>query len=185
MYQKAVPVAHATYDAAPVDHATYAAALVAHATYAPASVAHATYTAAPVAHATDVTAPVAHATDVTAPVAHATIAAAPVAHATFAAAPVAHATWAAPSYAAQSCNFFVYMHYKYNKFNSSATKLKKRCFILFSNVQYHVLNKEFIRSFSKFVLRGESAALGHFSVTIFFGQADNEKSKNKYSSIAV
>ena len=141
--------------------------------------------AVPVAHATYAAAPVAHATYAAPPVAHATYATAPVAHATYTAAPVAHATWAAPSYAAQSCNFFVYMHYKYNKFNSSATKLKKRCFILFSNVQYHVLNKEFIRSFSKFVLRGESAALGHFSVTIFFGQADNEKSKNKYSSIAV
>ena len=33
--------------------------------------------------------------------------------------------------------------------------------------------------------REESAALGHFSVAIFFGQVDNKKSKNKYSSIAV
>ena len=33
--------------------------------------------------------------------------------------------------------------------------------------------------------RGESAALGHFSVSIFFGQAHNKESKNKYSSIEV
>ena len=33
--------------------------------------------------------------------------------------------------------------------------------------------------------RGESAALGHFSVSIFFRQVDNKESKNKYSSIAV
>ena len=33
--------------------------------------------------------------------------------------------------------------------------------------------------------RGESAALGHFSVSIYFGQVDNKESKNKYSSIAV
>ena len=33
--------------------------------------------------------------------------------------------------------------------------------------------------------RGESAALGQFSVSIFFGQVDNKESKNKYSSIAV
>ena len=33
--------------------------------------------------------------------------------------------------------------------------------------------------------RGESATLGHFSVSIFFGQVDNEESKNKYRSIAV
>ena len=32
---------------------------------------------------------------------------------------------------------------------------------------------------------GESAALGYFSVSIFFGQVDNKESKNKYSSIAV
>ena len=37
----------------------------------------------------------------------------------------------------------------------------------------------------KSVSREESAALGHFSVSIFFGQVDNEDSKNKYSSIAV
>ena len=29
--------------------------------------------------------------------------------------------------------------------------------------------------------RGESAALGHFSVYIFFGQVDNKESKTKYS----
>ena len=33
--------------------------------------------------------------------------------------------------------------------------------------------------------RGESAALGHFSISIFFGHVDNKESKNKYSSIAV
>ena len=34
--------------------------------------------------------------------------------------------------------------------------------------------------------RGESAAIGHFSVAIFFGQVlDNKESKNKYSSITV
>ena len=32
-------------------------------------------------------------------------------------------------------------------------------------------------------IRGESAALGHFSDSIFFGKVDNEDSKNKYSSI--
>ena len=33
--------------------------------------------------------------------------------------------------------------------------------------------------------RGELAALGHFSVSIFFSQVDNKESKNKDSSIAV
>ena len=33
--------------------------------------------------------------------------------------------------------------------------------------------------------RGESEALGYFSVSIFFGQVDDEESKNKCSSIAV
>ena len=32
---------------------------------------------------------------------------------------------------------------------------------------------------------GESAALGHFSVSILFGQVENNELKNKYSSIAV
>ena len=32
--------------------------------------------------------------------------------------------------------------------------------------------------------RGESAALGHFSVSFFFGQVDNKESQNKYDSIA-
>ena len=42
-------------------------------------------------------------------------------------------------------------------------------------------NGESIKNYS----RGESAALGHFSVSIFVGQVDNKESKNKYSSIAV
>ena len=33
--------------------------------------------------------------------------------------------------------------------------------------------------------KGESAALGHFSVSIFFWQVDNQESKNKYRSITV
>ena len=33
--------------------------------------------------------------------------------------------------------------------------------------------------------RGESAALGHFSVSISFGHLDSKESQNKYSSIAV
>ena len=33
--------------------------------------------------------------------------------------------------------------------------------------------------------RGESAALGNFSGSIFFGQVDNKESKNKYISITV
>ena len=35
------------------------------------------------------------------------------------------------------------------------------------------------------ISRGESAALDHYSVSIFFGQVDNKESKNKYRSIAV
>ena len=31
--------------------------------------------------------------------------------------------------------------------------------------------------------RGESAALGHFSVSIFFGQVDDKELKNKYLNI--
>ena len=39
-------------------------------------------------------------------------------------------------------------------------------------------------------IRGESAALGHFSVSIFFGQADNKDSKknivaSQYNSLAL
>ena len=37
----------------------------------------------------------------------------------------------------------------------------------------------------KKICRGESAALGYFSVSIFFGQVDNKESKNKYSNISV
>ena len=33
--------------------------------------------------------------------------------------------------------------------------------------------------------RGESGALGHSSVSIFFGQVDNKEPKNEYSSIVV
>ena len=33
--------------------------------------------------------------------------------------------------------------------------------------------------------RGESAALGHFSIFIFFGQVENKESKNEYSSMIV
>ena len=35
----------------------------------------------------------------------------------------------------------------------------------------------------RFSIRGESAALGHFSISIFFGQVDNKESKNKYSTL--
>ena len=64
-----------------------------------------------------------------------------------------------------------------------------RTSLLFVSKQSRFLFTYLVATITCFALsrrtRGESAALGHFSVSIFFWQADNKESRNKFSSIAV
>ena len=57
--------------------------------------------------------------------------------------------------------------------------------IFYMDPEFSLISCTYFISIRKPVSRGESAALGHFSVSIFFWQVGNKESKNKYSSIVV